>query len=183
MFFSAPQRLCGSVLLKGSTNMKQKHGMVDISEKNITKRIAIATSIVKFSKKTFTSFIKEGSPKGDVLESAKIAGIMAAKSTPAIIPMCHPIALNKVKITFKVDIPFYKSPIKVVVMFNNKRIKEIELPETKNEWKTIKIALGQTAGTKSGILSFMVNRLSTIRIPGGVRRKKVGFALAEIKTY
>ena len=82
---------------------KQKQGMVDISQKNITQRAAVASSQITMSLKAFKSLMNEESPKGDVLETAKVAGIMAAKSTPAIIPLCHPLQLNKVKITFVVD--------------------------------------------------------------------------------
>ena len=82
---------------------KQSRGMVDISAKKITRRVARASSVIKMSKQAFAVFLRRGSPKGDVLETAKIAGIMAAKSTPQIIPMCHPLALSKVEVAFKVN--------------------------------------------------------------------------------
>jgi len=87
------------------TTKKIKHinGMVDVSAKAITKRIARAVSTITMSSKAFEALIGEGSPKGDVFETAKIAAIMAAKSTPEIIPMCHPLALKKVTVTFKTD--------------------------------------------------------------------------------
>ncbi|MBF0523339.1 MAG: cyclic pyranopterin monophosphate synthase MoaC [Candidatus Omnitrophica bacterium] len=78
-------------------------GMVDISQKDKTKRVAVATARVQLSREAFGQFIRQGSPKGDVLESAKVAGIMAAKQTPAMIPMCHPLLLSKVAVAFKVD--------------------------------------------------------------------------------
>jgi len=77
--------------------------MVDISQKEITERVAIASSTIEMSAKSFKSLMDGGSSKGDVLETAKVAGIMAAKSTPAIIPLCHPLALSKVKVTFDTD--------------------------------------------------------------------------------
>ena len=77
-------------------------GMVDISDKAVTKRRAVATAVISFEKKAFELFIKQGSPKGNVLETAKIAGIMAAKSTPSILPLCHPLALDKVKVDFEI---------------------------------------------------------------------------------
>ena len=86
-----------------TNRMKQINGMVDVSKKRMTKRTARAMSVITMSKKSFAALIKEGSPKGDVFETAKIAGIMAAKSTPVIIPMCHPLALKKVTVTFKTD--------------------------------------------------------------------------------
>ncbi|HBR13952.1 MAG TPA: cyclic pyranopterin monophosphate synthase MoaC [Candidatus Omnitrophica bacterium] len=82
---------------------KQIHGMVDISGKSETTRTAVAASRIQFTPEAFKTLIDEGSPKGDVLETAKIAGIMAAKSTPSIIPMCHPLELSKVQVTFEVD--------------------------------------------------------------------------------
>ena len=86
-------------------SLKQKKkldGMVDVSVKKITKRIARATSTIQMSAKAFKAFVREGSPKGDIFETARIAGIMAAKSTPDIIPMCHPLMLSKVIISFSV---------------------------------------------------------------------------------
>lgn len=76
--------------------------MVDISDKAVTKRRAVATATITFEKKAFDVFLKQGSPKGNVLETAKIAGIMAAKSTPSIIPLCHPLMLDKVKVDFEI---------------------------------------------------------------------------------
>ena len=80
---------------------KQCLGMVDISDKTITKRIAVAQGTIFFKPKAYATLIKDGSPKGDVFETAKIAGIMAAKSTPSIIPLCHPLTLEKVRINFE----------------------------------------------------------------------------------
>jgi len=88
------------VALKEKKNNKS---MVDISNKKITKRVALAVSTITLSDKAFTALMKGGSPKGDVFETAKIAGIMAAKSTPNIIPMCHPLLIKKVKISFEID--------------------------------------------------------------------------------
>ncbi len=82
---------------------KQSKGMVDISQKSITKRVAIATATLKMSAPAFKTLLTKGSPKGDVFETAKVAGIMAAKSTPNIIPMCHPLELSKVSINYKID--------------------------------------------------------------------------------
>lgn len=74
--------------------------MIDISHKKITKRTAAASCQIQMSKAAFAILLKKGSPKGDVFETAKVAGIMAAKSTPSIIPMCHPLELNKVNLQF-----------------------------------------------------------------------------------
>ena len=75
--------------------------MVDISDKTVTKRRAVAQGTIFFSSKAFKTLLKEGSPKGDVFETAKVAAIMAAKNTPSIIPLCHPLPLEKVKISFE----------------------------------------------------------------------------------
>ena len=78
-------------------------GMIDVSEKNITKRTAIASGKIQVSKKAFGILMSEGSPKGDVFETARVAGIMAAKNTPLMIPMCHPLELGKVSVSFTID--------------------------------------------------------------------------------
>lgn len=78
--------------------MKRCAGMVDISAKEETKRRAVAQGTVTFNAKAFKALINGASPKGDVFETAKIAGIMAAKSTPAIVPLCHPLRLEKVNV-------------------------------------------------------------------------------------
>ncbi len=80
-----------------------KQGMVDVGGKNITKRVAIASSQIAMSPDAFGALMEDASPKGNVFETAKVAGIMAAKATPQMIPMCHPLGLNKVNITFEID--------------------------------------------------------------------------------
>ncbi|MBI5149540.1 MAG: cyclic pyranopterin monophosphate synthase MoaC [Candidatus Omnitrophica bacterium] len=82
---------------------KKIHGMIDVSAKPVTRRVARATARIVLGEKAFRALRQGGSPKGDVFETAKIAGIMAAKSTPAIIPMCHPLEINQVKVTFAAD--------------------------------------------------------------------------------
>lgn len=75
--------------------------MVDISAKAVTKRVARASARIEMGTKVFQTLLTKGSPKGDVFETARIAGIMAAKSTPTIVPMCHPLELSQVKIAFE----------------------------------------------------------------------------------
>ena len=77
--------------------------MADISEKKITKRTAIASAQIHMGREAFAAFRKGHSPKGDILETAKISGIIAAKFTPSLIPFCHPLELNKVHLSFEVD--------------------------------------------------------------------------------
>ncbi len=75
--------------------------MIDITDKPITKRVARAEGRVLFTPKAYKILLKSGSPKGNLLETAKIAGIMAAKNTPSLIPLCHPLSLEKVSVTFE----------------------------------------------------------------------------------
>lgn len=74
--------------------------MVDITDKEITEREAIVEGIVSLKPKVILTIKKNKIPKGDVLEAAKLAGILAAKKTPFIIPLCHPIAIEYVDIDF-----------------------------------------------------------------------------------
>lgn len=77
--------------------------MVDVSNKESTDRVALATGKVFLNDKTYTMVKNQEIQKGDVLTVAKIAGIMAAKNTSNLIPMCHPINLTSVDIEFKMD--------------------------------------------------------------------------------
>ncbi len=80
--------------------------MVDVSGKKVTKRIAIVGCTVEVSANTLSLLKENALPKGDVLTTAKIAGILAAKQTSALIPMCHPLAITYADIRFKViDLP------------------------------------------------------------------------------
>lgn len=74
--------------------------MVDISEKAVTSRIARAGGQVKMQKETLEMILEGNAKKGDVLGTARIAGIMAAKRTHELIPLCHPLALSKVQVEF-----------------------------------------------------------------------------------
>jgi cyclic pyranopterin phosphate synthase len=70
--------------------------MVDVSAKDATTRTAIATGVVRTTEAVVALLLSDGLPKGDALATARIAGIMAAKKTPELIPLCHPIALTGV---------------------------------------------------------------------------------------
>lgn len=74
--------------------------MVDISGKAETIRTAVATSSITINQAIYQQIIDGSNKKGDVLAVAQVAGIMAAKQTSSIIPMCHPISLTGVNITF-----------------------------------------------------------------------------------
>jgi cyclic pyranopterin phosphate synthase len=73
--------------------------MVDISSKSVTSRRAVASCKVLLSSATIAAFKERKNPKGDPLEIARIAGIMAAKRTPELIPLCHQINLANVNLT------------------------------------------------------------------------------------
>ena len=77
--------------------------MVDVSEKSETVRTAVAAGRVKVNAETFALIKSGGMKKGDVLGTAQIAGIMGAKRTPDIIPMCHPIMISGVDIDFELN--------------------------------------------------------------------------------
>ena len=83
--------------------MQNSKGMVDISGKDVTVRTATATGCVVLGEEVF-EVLREGQcPKGDVLETAKIAAINAVKATASIIPMCHTILIEAVKVDFVTD--------------------------------------------------------------------------------
>ena len=77
--------------------------MIDVGAKQITRRFAAASAVVNFSPQAFQQLLEKGSTKGDVFETAKTAGIMAAKSTPFIIPLCHPLPLTQANVRFLTD--------------------------------------------------------------------------------
>ena len=83
--------------------MQDSKGMVDISGKDITVRTATASGCVVLGQESFEVLRDGQCPKGDVLETAKIAAINAAKATPSIIPMCHPILIEAVQVDFVMD--------------------------------------------------------------------------------
>ncbi len=72
--------------------------MVDVSEKEITSRIAVARGTIRMRPKTLALILEEKIAKGDVFSVARVAGIMAAKKTSELIPMCHPLSITSVKI-------------------------------------------------------------------------------------
>jgi len=77
--------------------------MVDVGDKAHTRRIAIASGIISMQPATL-QLIKNGdAKKGDVLGIARIAAIQGSKRTPDLIPLCHPISLTKVAVTFEID--------------------------------------------------------------------------------
>lgn len=77
--------------------------IVDISDKKITKRIAIASGKIYVTNKILEQIKNNEAKKGDILTVAKIAGIMAAKKTSDLIPLCHPLKIDDIQIIFDID--------------------------------------------------------------------------------
>ena len=100
--------------------------MVDITEKNVTERTAVATGEIVMNKETLEAVKKGNIKKGDVLGTARIAAIMAAKQTQSLIPMCHNILLTNAKIEFSFDDEGNKILIKSTVKTTGKTGVEME---------------------------------------------------------
>ncbi len=77
--------------------------MVDVSAKDVTARVAVATGRVLVSSEVVGLLRGEGVPKGDALGVARVAGIMAAKRTPDLVPLCHPLAISGVSVDLVVE--------------------------------------------------------------------------------
>ena len=86
---------------KGHLDAEGRARMVDVSGKEVTLRKASAEARVRMSADTLDAVEKGMVKKGDVLAVAQVAGIMAAKKTPALIPMCHPLEISSVRISFE----------------------------------------------------------------------------------
>lgn len=77
--------------------------MVDVSEKAVTNRVAVAAGHIKMAQETFDLISEGRAKKGDVLGVARLAGIMGAKKTPDLIPLCHPLPVTKVAVELTLD--------------------------------------------------------------------------------
>ncbi len=95
--------------------------MIDVSDKKITTRVATASGTIILNDEAFSSVVELNNKKGDVLNTARIAGINAAKQTSNLIPLAHNISLNSVDIDFQ---------------FNNKTNEIISIAQVKSEGKT-----------------------------------------------
>ncbi|MEG6509651.1 cyclic pyranopterin monophosphate synthase MoaC [Methyloligella sp. 2.7D] len=84
-------------------NERGEARMVDVSAKDVTKRMAIAEGTVLMAPSTLDLIAAGKAQKGDVLATSRIAGIMAAKRTQELIPLCHPLMLNQVTVDFAMD--------------------------------------------------------------------------------
>jgi len=77
--------------------------IVNVASKEITQRIAVAYGVIKVSSDVIFIIKSDANKKGDVINVSKIAGIMAAKKTSTLIPLCHPITLENIDLNFKID--------------------------------------------------------------------------------
>ena len=77
--------------------------MVDVSEKSVTSRVAVAKGFISMQRSTLNLVAEGKAKKGDVLGVARLAGIMAAKKTHDLIPLCHPLALSKVAVALEIN--------------------------------------------------------------------------------
>lgn len=100
--------------------------MVDVSAKEVTEREATARGRVKMRLETLALISSGGLPKGDVLAVARIAGIMAAKQTSSLIPMCHPLPISSVAVDFDLDSEAGAVEISAIVRVSAKTGVEME---------------------------------------------------------
>ena len=100
--------------------------MVDVGAKRPTVREAVATATVRMSPKVVAKLVAQALPKGDVLTTAKVAGVLAAKQTPFLIPLSHPIAVDSVDITFDIDVKGGTIEVRSIVRCEGKTGVEME---------------------------------------------------------
>ncbi|MGB1199597.1 MAG: cyclic pyranopterin monophosphate synthase MoaC [Thalassotalea sp.] len=84
-------------------NEQGQANMVDVTDKNNTVRIATAQGTISMNSQTIAAIKDNSNKKGDVIATARIAGIQAAKKCADLIPLCHPLALTKVELNFDID--------------------------------------------------------------------------------
>ncbi len=82
---------------------KGRARMVDITEKPVTERVATVEALIKMKPETLKLILNKEISKGDVFQVARLAGVMAAKMTPHLIPLCHPLPITSVEIDFEPD--------------------------------------------------------------------------------
>ena len=100
--------------------------MVDVNDKSETTRIATAQGHIYMSEDTIKQIVEQTNKKGDVLTTAKIAGIMGAKRCSDLIPLCHPLMLSKVDVTINVDETQSRLTVNALCKLNGKTGVEME---------------------------------------------------------
>jgi cyclic pyranopterin phosphate synthase len=100
--------------------------MVDVSEKDVTSRSATARATVEMQPETLALILEGKAKKGDVIATARIAGIMAAKKTHELIPLCHPLMITKVTVDFTPDVEASSIDVSATVKVEGKTGVEME---------------------------------------------------------
>jgi cyclic pyranopterin phosphate synthase len=100
--------------------------MVDISCKNLTQRIALAGGTITMNRKTLRAVLEERTRKGDALGTARIAGIMAAKRTAELIPLCHPLSFETCTVDFEIREEHSQIDVRCQVKLSSKTGAEME---------------------------------------------------------
>lgn len=100
--------------------------MVDVGAKKSTVREAVAAATVRLRPETLAKLVERALPKGDVLTTAKVAGVLAAKQTPTLIPLAHPLAIESVDITFDLDAEAGTIEVRAIVRCEGKTGVEME---------------------------------------------------------
>jgi cyclic pyranopterin phosphate synthase len=100
--------------------------MVDVSDKDVTHREATARAVVSMQPETAKLISSGGMAKGDVLAVAQVAGVMAAKRTPDLIPLCHPLPISGVDMVFDLDVERALLEIRATVKVNSRTGVEME---------------------------------------------------------
>lgn len=100
--------------------------MVDVSDKDVTGRTAVARATIYMREETLASILNEKIEKGDVFAVARVAGILAAKQTSSLIPMCHPLNITSVEIDLKAEHNPARIDIEALVRVSGKTGVEME---------------------------------------------------------
>lgn len=100
--------------------------MVDVSDKDVTRREATARAVVEMQPETARLIASGGVTKGDVLSVAQVAGVMAAKRTPELIPLCHPLPITGVSMEFHLDVESATLEVRATVRVTGRTGVEME---------------------------------------------------------
>jgi cyclic pyranopterin phosphate synthase len=107
-------------------NKDGKAIMVDVGDKESTRRVAVARGEIRMQPETLKRILDKQIEKGDVFDVARLAGIMAAKKTSELIPLCHPLMINSVAVDFAADTEKSLVKIEAVVKVNGRTGVEME---------------------------------------------------------
>ena len=108
------------------TDAQGQAGMVDVGAKSVTEREAVATGTIQMRPETLRLITTGQIPKGDTLAVARVAGIMAAKKTPELIPLCHPLLISSVRVECTPDEASGRIDIEARVKVNGQTGVEME---------------------------------------------------------